>query len=201
MLAVESRSDLARAAAGQVLLEDAPHHRGLVRVDFALPGAHHPVAVGQAASAGPCQGPAGQATMGLVGQVVQVQLRHQRPHADIELVRSPVGVHAVADGDQPRAVELHSPHGVRQLRAVPAQAGEVIDQDHVEQMRVGQQGAVTGTVVAGAADRRVGVGPGFRPALAPRVGAAVAQLVVDGSVALVVAAVTGVGGYTHGVGC
>ncbi|WP_027072407.1 hypothetical protein [Luteimonas sp. J29] len=195
---VQAGDDLARRPAGQVLGVDPADDLGLVLADLALAGGADAVAVRQAAGAGAVERAAHEAAMGLLAQVVEVELAHEAAQAHLGLVALPAGVQAVADADDAHAGEGESARGLRRLDAVARQAGEVVDQDHVEPRRVGEQAQVSRPVVAGAGDGGVGVDHRLRPAHARGVLAAVAQLVLERGLALGVGRVAGVGGDVHG---
>nr|WP_235872505.1 hypothetical protein [Pseudoxanthomonas winnipegensis] len=148
VVARQAGGDLAGAAAGQVLGEDPTHCGCLLGVDGALTGRGHPVAIGQAAGAGAGERPTGEPAVCLVAQVIQVQLTHQAAQADPQLVRLVGGVDGITHRDHPHAAELEPAHLLLHFHAVARKAGQVVQQDHVEQVRVGQQFAVAGPIVA-----------------------------------------------------
>nr|WP_246194272.1 hypothetical protein [Pseudoxanthomonas jiangsuensis] len=186
VLGVEARGDGARAVAGDELGVDAAHDVRLLGIDDALPSAGDAVAVGQAAGAGAAERAAGEAAVGLVGEVIQVQLRHEPAQPDIDLVAAALGVHAVAHANQAHAGEREALDGLADLVLVAAEAGEVVDQQHVVVVDLREQALVAGAVEPRAADRCVGVLDGRRQVVARAPAAAVAQLVLEAGLALLV---------------
>ncbi|WP_255523458.1 hypothetical protein [Xanthomonas sp. XNM01] len=196
-IGIEPCRDLARAEAFEVLAVDAAHHVGLLLVDRTATRADHAVPVGQPTGAGAIEGTAGEAAVGLVSQVVQVQLRHQAAQAHVDLVALALRVDAIAYADQAHAGERQPLDHLADLVLVAPQARQVVDQQHVVAVDVGQQPAVAVAVEPGAADRGVGVLHRRRHVVARRPRAAVAQLVVEAGLALGIGAVAGVGGNAH----
>nr|WP_240183461.1 hypothetical protein [Arenimonas caeni] len=196
---VQPGRDRTRRLAGQVLGEDPPHHRRLLGVDHPLARLRaHAVAVGQAAGAGAVERAAHQSAVGLLGQVVEVDLGHQPAQAHVHLVALLVGVDAVADADQAHAGEAKPLHCALHFLAVATEAAKVVDQHHVERRGRGQQALVLGPIGARTADGCVLENHRRRPPHARAVGAAVPQLVLERGLALLVGAVPRIGGDTHG---
>ncbi|MEO5811591.1 MAG: hypothetical protein ABIU96_04145 [Rhodanobacter sp.] len=131
LLRVEGADDLARAVAGDVIGVDSAHHGRLRVVDGALAHGGDDVAVGQAAGAGASERAAGEPSVSLIGEVIEVELAHQATQADVCLAGFASGVHAVTDPDQAHACELEPAHRDGALCAVTAQPTEVVDQHHV----------------------------------------------------------------------
>ncbi|MCP1375982.1 hypothetical protein NC595_18190 [Dyella sp. Sa] len=196
-LGVQRRRDLPRAAAVDVFGVDPAHHGRLRLVDLALPVAQRPVSIGQAAGAGARERAPSEAAVGLLGQVIQVQLRHQAAQAGVELVVLACGVDAITHADQAHAAEAQALDHHAQLFLVAPEARQVIDQDHVEQVRVAQQLLVSGAIQPRAAHGGILVHLRRGPALPGAEGSAVPELVLEAGFPLAVGAETGVCGCFH----
>jgi hypothetical protein len=200
VVAVQAGCDVARRSAGKVFGVDPAHDRRLGRVDGALADVGNSVAVGQAAGARARQRAAGETAMGLVREIVKIDFAHQSAHANVELVRLAVGIHAIADADQADAVELQTPRKQLAFRAITRKSLQVIDEHDIEQLRGGvrEQATIGFAIIASAADAGIRVYNRIRPAHSRCERATVAQLVLQTGFALLVAGIACVGGDAHG---
>ena len=127
--------------------------------------------------------------MGLHGEVFQEQSIHRAFETDVKLVDLAFGQSEDADARKAQALE-----DAGDILLVSADAVQRLGQHHVEAagLRIGQQRLDAGTNERCAGDGAVGIGFHDGPALADGALPALAQLVLDGSVTLVVGGIAGV---------
>jgi hypothetical protein len=197
-LGVECAGDREGAGAVEIGLEDAPHDRGLGRLDRAqatlelairAEPAQHAVPVGRGAEGPALADPSLGAAMGLRGEILEIERAHGALETDRHLADLALG-----EGDDPHAGELRllvEGGGVLEVAREPVEALGEDDLDLARAHRR-EQGLIAWAIGKGAGEGCVGETAGDGPALLHRVRGADAQLVVDRGVALQVGGEAGI---------
>ena len=207
-LPVQLERDLLRASAAGIFAEDAAHDLGFFldnrplapdRLAVGVELVDGAIAVGSpsAARLSGFHAPA-LAAMGLDGEIFYKQRIHGAFQADMKLVDLALG-----QGDDGNARKAQALIDGGHVLLIAADAVKRLGQHHVEtaRLRVGQKGPDTGAEHGGPGDGAVGPGLHHGPAFVLGAFAALAQLVLNGGVALVLGGIAGVkSNADHGVG-
>nr|WP_233436633.1 hypothetical protein [Caldimonas thermodepolymerans] len=204
-VAVEVCRNALRPLARDIFAEDAANHLGLFLDDLALAPdrlaarvelVDDAIAIGIAAADLARLHTPPDAAMGLDGEVLQEQRVHGAFQADMKLVDL-----AFRQGEDRHARKAQPLEDACHVLLIAADAVERLRQHHVEtaRLRIGQKRLDAGADEGCAGNGSVGIGFHHRPALARRAFPALAQLVLDRGITLVVGGIARVkGNADHG---